>query len=502
MKHAWWSFLSVLTLSLLLPALAPGVAEKEQTGPGTAASGHGVAAAGTGAGPGTPVRLDVTPACQCLPASTLPRLRKNIDCLTDQELRNLEHAFKVLQDRSAANTNDKTGYDYQVRIHGDRRVGPCEHGSELIWPWHRAFLYYFENLLRDADPNNADTPTKDVTLAYWDWTKSPTGSSGYPRAYESPASPLFHAGRNVWNAGNPPPLFTDADIGLTLSDWYLFGGTTSGPGQLEFRTHNDGHSLYVGGDMAFPAISVKDPIFWAHHANLDRQWDLWQQRYSINPAQQTATLRGWPPTLVPAPVVQNFNDIRGQLQYDYCNPAPARAVNLPLAEAVKRLTPGGQRPLSLNFSTRELHPVPPLVRHSRAQVRLLGVKTPVDTTYQARVFLHPANVEAKPTDPEFVSKYQAALFTLWAMGEEHAGDHAAGPSSHPATVDLNLDVTDRYEELLRSVPPGTDLTVTLDFKAGKGRERKPVQYGQSDIEFRSAQLVVNPRPPVPTPTHP
>jgi Common central domain of tyrosinase len=175
---------------------------------------------------------DVPPDCQCAPASNITRVRKNIDCLTEQELRNFEHAFKVLQDRSAANSNDKSGYDYHVRIHGDRMVGPCNHLTELIWPWHRAFLYYFEDLLRASDPNNADTPTKDVTLAYWDWTKLPSGTSGYPRAFENPNSPLFHAGRNPWGGVNPPPpVFTDADVGLSQSDWYLFGGSAFGPWQ-------------------------------------------------------------------------------------------------------------------------------------------------------------------------------------------------------------------------------------------------------------------------------
>src|SRR5262249_30646604 len=151
-------------------------------------------------------------------------VRKNIDCLTAQELSNLEHAFKVLQDRSAANPSDPKGYDYQVRIH---RLS-CAHNTELIWPWHRAFLYYFEDLLRAADPDHPETPTRDVTLPYWDWTKPPSGSVGYPSAYENPTSPLFHNGRNTWGTSAPPPLFTNADIGLDVPDWYLFGGSTTG----------------------------------------------------------------------------------------------------------------------------------------------------------------------------------------------------------------------------------------------------------------------------------
>jgi FtsP/CotA-like multicopper oxidase with cupredoxin domain/peroxiredoxin len=437
---------------------------------------------------------DTAAVCQCLPTSTLPRVRKNIDCLTDQELRKLEHAFKILQDRSQKNPSDKTGYDYQVTVH--RRF--CAHNTELIWPWHRAFLLYFEELLRAADPDHPDTPTKDVTLPYWDWSK-PASGVAYPKAYENPASPLFHAGRTKWDATNPFPLFTDTDIGLDVPDWYLFGGTESGPGQLEagmipgvsHAPHNDGHGQ-VGGDMCCPNTSVKDPIFWAHHANLDRLWDLWQQRWKANPVQQTATLLGFPATATPAPVVSNFNDIRGQLKYDYCNPVTSKVVDLPLARAAKDLMAKLGQPLSLTFNPKNLRAAPRLVRHSRAQIRLSGVKTPVDTTYRAKVFLHPANVPAKSDDPEFVRKYQAGGFTLWAMGHDHE------PENNPKTLNLNLDVTPKYEELVHTLPAGTPLTVTFDFTTGYGSERRPAQYGQRGIEFGQARLVVNPQRPSPS----
>jgi hypothetical protein len=437
------------------------------------------------------------PACQCGATSNLARVRKNVDCLTDQELNVLKHAFQIVIDRSTANPNDKKGYAYQVRIHGDRRVGPCEHGSELIWPWHRAFLFYFENLLREADPDNATLSTKNLTLPYWDWTKPPSGQGGYPKAYEDPTSPLFHAGRNAYSATNPPTLFTDSDIGLDLADWYLFGGlpkATPGQGQLERITHNDGHSVYVGGDMSDPSISVKDPIFWAHHANLDRLWDQWQQRHGQNPDGQTETLRGWDNTFTPKPIVSNFNDIRGQLQYDYCSPAPTRVADLHFRAGVEALPKEDKPPLSLKFKLADLKTALPPVRHSRAQVRLTGVKTPVDTSYQVRVFLHPSNVVAKPDSPEFVAKYLAARFTMWKMGGDHGGDDTGTPT-HPPTQSIYLDVTPKYEELTRDLPADAELTVSFDFAELSGGKKKKVRHGEAGIDIQAATLVVNPKPP-------
>jgi hypothetical protein len=205
-----------------------------------------------------------------------------------------------------------------------------------------------------------------------------------------------------------------------------------------------------------------------------------------------APLLGFSATATPAPVVSNFNDIRGQLKYDYCNPVPPKVVDLPLASAAKALMAKPEQPLSLTFNPANLRAPAPPVHHSRAQVRLTGVKTPVDTTYRAKVFLHPADVAAKPNDAEFVRKYQAGGFTLWAMGHDHE------PDNNPKTLNLNIDVTAKYEELVHTLPVGTPLTVTLDFTTGYGSERKPVQYGQRGIEFGRAQLVVNPRPPSPS----
>jgi tyrosinase len=39
--------------------------------------------------------------------------------------------------------------------------------------------------------------------------------------------------------------------------------------------HNGVHG-WVGGAMATVPVAAYDPIFWAHHAMVDRLWYLWQ----------------------------------------------------------------------------------------------------------------------------------------------------------------------------------------------------------------------------------
>ncbi|KAJ2997472.1 hypothetical protein HDV02_005513 [Globomyces sp. JEL0801] len=50
---------------------------------------------------------------------------------------------------------------------------------------------------------------------------------------------------------------------------------------LESYAHNVVHQA-IGGDMADPSQSVNDPIFFMHHANVDRIWWQWQQKSSGN----------------------------------------------------------------------------------------------------------------------------------------------------------------------------------------------------------------------------
>jgi len=42
--------------------------------------------------------------------------------------------------------------------------------------------------------------------------------------------------------------------------------------------HDDVHG-WVGGSMSRVPIAAFDPVFWAHHAMIDRLWRLWQLRH-------------------------------------------------------------------------------------------------------------------------------------------------------------------------------------------------------------------------------
>lgn len=211
------------------------------------------------------------------------RHRLNIDTMTADQIASFRAAMSA-----AMGISDERGYNYQAGIHGLPLPMSCgiAHGRPIFLPWHRAYLYFFELTLRDHQP--------DLTLPWWDWT----ADRAIPPAYDAQQvsgqpNPLYSAkvdpvaiaqGKKAGDVKGPvtvrfpgqpgsPPLPTAADVNAVLA----LGSFLDFTHQLE-QLHNNVH-VWVGGqdghmgDIPFAAF---DPIFWAHHAMIDRIWRLWQ----------------------------------------------------------------------------------------------------------------------------------------------------------------------------------------------------------------------------------
>src|SRR5262249_32909164 len=83
--------------------------------------------------------------------------RKNIAFLPTAELDQLREAFRVLR------ADNDAIYNTWVNIHANN----CQHNNSLIWPWHRAYLYYFERPLQQAVPGH----TPPVTIPFWNYDR-------------------------------------------------------------------------------------------------------------------------------------------------------------------------------------------------------------------------------------------------------------------------------------------------------------------------------------------
>lgn len=149
------------------------------------------------------------------------------------------------------------------------------HENWWFLPWHRAFVFYFEEICRSV---LHDDPS--FKLPYWDWARSPF----IPEPFLERGSPLWHKGRGSCSAvQNGFQRAGKFDIGGYLEEMavgYVLGHTTDDPldhagvGWLDGTPHTLVHDI-VGGDMAFIPSSPLDPLFWIHHCNVDRIWESW-----------------------------------------------------------------------------------------------------------------------------------------------------------------------------------------------------------------------------------
>lgn len=123
--------------------------------------------------------------------------------------------------------------------------------------WHRQYLLRFEQRLQQVDPS--------VALPYWDSIATPR----LPQALSTRALLTSWGISRQWN-----PTFLPSRAQLNAVN----ARTSFDPFQRDLeQLHNSVHRA-VGGTMA-TASSPADPLFWLHHANIDRLWAEWQRAH-------------------------------------------------------------------------------------------------------------------------------------------------------------------------------------------------------------------------------
>ena len=237
----------------------------------------------------------------------------------------------------------------------------CQHGSWYFLPWHRGYLWAFEAVVR-KEITDLGGPA-DWALPYWNYFNP--GEDVLPPAFGSPDwpdgtgnNPLYLVERygvngdgnvvvptseiNLDALGNP--VFTGVGGGGDPG----FGGVDTGfshggqvHGALESQPHDPVHVL-VGwfdpatgqpGAMTSPATAGLDPIFWLHHANIDRLWPSWLADFSHTDPTNSRWLTGpMPPQrgfAMPLPdgttwfyAAQDVLDTEQQLNYVYDDLTP------------------------------------------------------------------------------------------------------------------------------------------------------------------------------------
>jgi tyrosinase len=245
----------------------------------------------------------------------------------DEILHAYSEAVRVMQERP---DEDPTSWAYQASIHGNEEEpsrplwNQCKHGSWYFVAWHRMYLYYFEQIVREAVRETGGP--EDWAIPYWDYGLAGANAS-LPDAFREPTNEdgsknyLYVEERAPGINGGAilPASATSAAVALSRPDFIgvaEFGGGEapsneqfwSQTGRLEQTPHNVVHSLVGGtGWMGNPDQAAKDPIFWLHHSNIDRLWALWKAHGHTDPSEAQWTGQGF-----------EFFDIGGNLVTKTC----------------------------------------------------------------------------------------------------------------------------------------------------------------------------------------
>jgi len=216
--------------------------------------------------------ITARPAPNAAPARL--KVRKSIDSLSVQELADFRRAVK-----QAVALNDKRGFDYFASWHGVP-FGWCQHHDPLFLPWHRAYLYWLELALQSE--------VSGVTLPWWDWSKDATIPSAYSSAQadgeenvlaKAPIKAFNTANKSGWptETSRAPGEVPQTPHPPYQQEWaYAMKATTYTDFSQRIWAVHDTIHVWVGGTFAQVDWAAYDPLFFAHHANVDRAWRIWQ----------------------------------------------------------------------------------------------------------------------------------------------------------------------------------------------------------------------------------
>lgn len=401
------------------------------------------------------------------PNASLPlRERKSAFELSKTEVDRLKAAYAALRKLTKQHPEDPRGWLRQGHVHcwycgggSDGRAGEEIHGSWLFFPWHRAFLYFHERIL--CKLLGDDT----FALPYWDWDSQ--GRQTFPSIYGDPtdeSNPLYDVLRSAKpKSPIPQSVVSPRIMNLTMNapTNNLFLGSRDGTsGAMENQPHGPVHIWTADttlrdsrNDMGILSTAAQDPVFFAHHGNIDRLWSVWLglSSHHQNFADQSWLSHSWEfydeNSVWTKIAISDLIDPEKSLRCKYQPPSqqpiwsfverprlPAVAAEIkpPLvAESAPPVTMLGTepvtqsiavpQPIAESFASLTVESAPEYVLH------IEGIEVPPSAQALFRVYLNlpDANVSTGVDVPNFVGMVTILAKNTKAQGHEHPSVNAA-----------------------------------------------------------------------------
>jgi N-acetylneuraminic acid mutarotase len=158
---------------------------------------------------------------------------------------------------------------------------PEQYQQWFFLPWHRLMLKQFEGVIREV------LHDEEFSLPYWNPITGNPDDLIVPAVFRDPGSTLYNGTRWFWVNGGEriDTLYRDWISLDALNEKFYIDGPNGSLGfnpRLDQNPHFFTH-FALGGDMAEFSTVGGDPMFYLHHANIDRLWESWNRLGNDNP---------------------------------------------------------------------------------------------------------------------------------------------------------------------------------------------------------------------------
>ncbi|WP_224368046.1 tyrosinase family protein [Hyalangium versicolor] len=440
--------------------------------------------------------------------------RKSAFELTPEEITKIQSAYRALRELTVKDPTDPRGWQQQSFVHcwycgggSDGQQGMEIHGSWWFLPWHRAFLYFHERILGGL----INDPT--FRLPFWDWdtqSGSPSHQTMPPiyTAILKELNPLSNTRRGETATARIPSSIVGPTVIARIlgqSTYATFGGAGNNgqPGQLEQGPHNQVHVWTgtgkttmpdCGTDMGVLATAARDPLFFAHHSNVDRFWDLWKQIPGHdNPPDDSWLSQTWTfydeqkrfvsiavkDVITTAGLGYEYAPVKGVAKAVAAKKAPPAATTVAAAAS----TGSAPEPLVVTSKDEGISLTPKPVTHSvqslpkpqkdrmmaitpgakqRVLLKIQGIEIPMTESAQVRVFVNKPDATAATSveTPNFAGNIGAVAHT---RGKQH--------QNHAKTFDATIELA---PETARLIATQGKVSVTLVPVDAMGKQPKDI----------------------------
>lgn len=179
---------------------------------------------------------------------------------------------------------------YHMDMSHDMHGSMGEVGLYRFLGWHRRYLLEAEREIQRVDAILRPSATVKLGVPYWRWQGLPpawmdgflpapdptTGQTPPPRKDAPPPDKANAADLDI--IVNQFAIQNTGLVGENDYTKFTYGleGWGLRPDGTGLPAHNHGHA-WIGGIMNNTSTSPTDPIFWMHHAEVDRLWEIWRQ---------------------------------------------------------------------------------------------------------------------------------------------------------------------------------------------------------------------------------